>query len=142
MSILSNSLSMEQTNEILKANGLPSYENAFTITFRVKKKHFFMVQFGGLKYHTQQPYFSTSGAVLNHTRNGYKRGGQCQPWILPKHSLFRKFFDKWDTLHTQSFTMEQYNDLLKDLEELKEKYAHIDNDHFSNIVRFDREMSK
>lgn len=142
MSILSKSLSMEQTNEILKANGLPSYEDAFTITFRVKKKHFFTVQFGELKSHTQQPYFSTIGYVLNHNRSNYNRCGQCQSDILPKYSLFRNFFDKWDTLHTQSLTMEQYNELLQDLEELKEKYAHIDNDHFSNIVQFDREMSK
>lgn len=142
MSILSNSLSMEQTNEILKVNGLPSYEDAFTITFRVKKKHFFTVQFGGLKRHTQQPYFSTSGGILNHIRSDWNQCGQCQSYILPSGSLFRNFFDKWDTLHIKRLTMEQYNELVKDLEELKEKYTHIDNDHFNNIVRFDREMSK
>lgn len=142
MSILSNSLSMEQTNEILKANGMPTYEDAFTIAFRVKKKHFFIVEFGDVKFHAQQPHFSTSGGILNHIRSDWKQCGQCQPHILPKHSLFRKFFDKWDILHTKRLTMEQYKELLQDLKKLKEKYPHINNDRFSNIVEFDREMSK
>lgn len=136
------SQSMEETNSILKENNLPSYEDAFTLSFRIKKKHFFTVEFGGLKVHRQQPYFSTSGFALNHVRSNWKHGGQCQRNILPKGSLLYKFFEKWDVLHTKPLTMEQFKELKQDIEELKEKYDYVESNYFHAIVKFDREMSK
>jgi len=140
--LISKSKSMEETNDILKENNLPSYEDAFSLSFRIKKKHFFEVVFGDLKAQGQQPYFATSGCVLNYIRSDYNRCGQCQHDILQKGSLFYKFFEKWDVLHTKSLTMEQFNELKQDIEELKEKYDYVESNYFHAIVKFDREMSK
>jgi hypothetical protein len=142
MTLLNNSNSMEETNLILKENNLPSYENAFIVTFRLAKKKLFHVTFGGLKSHTQQPYFATSGTQLNHNRSGLSRGGQCQESILSKNTLAYKFYEKWNKLHIKELTMEQYNELVQDMEELKAKYNHIESTYFSEIVKFDREFSK
>lgn len=140
--MLTNSHSIEETNKILHGEGLPTYDDSFTITFRVKKKHFFTVEFGDVKAHRQQPYFSTSGTILNYNRSGYNSGGQCQERILSKGSRLEKFYQKWDKLHTKPLTMEQFKELKADLAWLKSNYAYIDNDRFSSIVEFDRKMSK
>lgn len=80
--------------------------------------------------------------VLNYTRSGLNSGGQCQERILLRGSILYTFFEKWDKLHTKELTMEQFNELKQDIEKLKEKYKYIESNRFSDIVRFDREMSK
>lgn len=140
--MLNNSKSMEETNSILEREGLPSYNDSFVITFRVKKKHFFTVEFGDVKAHGQQPYFSTSGGILNYIRSDYNRCGQCQNDVLSTNTTLYTFFRKWDVLHIKSLTMQQLNELKSDIEVLKAKYPYIESDSFDDIVAFDREMSK
>lgn len=139
---LSESTSLEETNVILKDNGYASYDDSLIYTFRIKKKNFFTVKFGDLKVHTQRPYFSTSGGVLNYGRSDYDRCGQCQDAVLSKGSITKAFYDKWDSLHLKALTEKQYKELLEDLEKLKEKYSFIESDRFNDVVKFDREMSK
>lgn len=107
----------------------------FEYTFQITKTIVFEVN-----YHTvgsnKSPYFSTSAAVFNRPKSDYNRCGQCQNDVL--FGLSMKFFKKWDELHLKDLTVEQYNNLIVDIELLKHKYNFIDNVRFSNI----RELSK
>ena len=140
--MLKNSKSIEETNLILKENDLLSYDDAFAVTFRISKKKFFRVNFGQTKSHRQQPYFTTSGGILNYKRSDWNRCGQCQDSILLENSKAYQFFDKWNKLHLSTLTKEQYKELHDDLQELKAEYRYIESDRFSDIVSFDRLMSK
>lgn len=138
---LSQSQSMEETNNILKESNLPSYEEAFVYAFRIRKKVEFTVAFGDVKAYTQQPYFSTSAGQLNHIRTDYNMGGQCQGDLLTANPIAMKFYKKWDVLHTKNLTHEQLKELLSDIEELKNKYPYVESGHFSDFVKLDREIS-
>jgi len=140
--MLKNSKSIEETNAILKENNVPSYDDSFTVTFRISKKKFFIVRFGETKSHSQQPYFATSGGILNHTRSDWATCGQAQCNVLPKNTKAFKFYEKWHKLHCSKLTKEQYKELYNDLQELKTTYKYIESDRFSEIVSFDRLMSK
>ena len=131
------SKSMEETNNILKGENLPTYEDSITLAFRDRKKVFFEINFGALKCHTQQPYFSTCANELNRNRSGFSRCGQAQKELLENPHLVA-FYEKWDVYHLENLSMEQYNELVKDVNELKNKVPFIDNTRFSSIVEFDR----
>lgn len=135
------SQSMEETNEILESNNLPSYNHSLSYSFRLRKKVYFMVEFGHLKDYERPPYFSTSGGVFNYIRSDWNRCGQCQDSVLQNNTVAKRFYDKWDKLHTKSLTMEEYHDLLNDLEEMKEQYPYVESTRFNIIVEHDREMS-
>ena len=51
--------------------------------------------------------------------------GQAQELILPKDSLAYKFYKKWDVHHIKDLTQEKYDEMIKDLEELKQTYEYI-----------------
>jgi hypothetical protein len=68
------------------------------------------------------PHFSTLAAMFNQPKTDYLHSGQCQETVLPKNSVAYKFYQKWDKCHGYDITQEQYDEMAKDLEELKEVY--------------------
>jgi hypothetical protein len=68
------------------------------------------------------PHFSTLAAMFNQPKTDYKTIGQCQEEVLPRNSVAHKFYQKWDKCHGYDLTQEQYDEMAKDLEELKEVY--------------------
>lgn len=132
----------QEQNKALNEQGIKGYEGSFTIAFRISKKKFFIVKYGSINSRNQEPYFSTSGGILNHVRSDWNQCGQCQKDILSTGLIARKFYDKWDEKHLSSLTLIEYDEMMKDLELLKEKYSYIDNDRFYYIVNHDRVMSK
>lgn len=140
--LLNNSNSMEETNEILKLNNLPSYEDSFAVSFRISKKKFLTVAFGNTKAYNQQPYFASSASTFNRNRTDFESCGQVQESLLSKDSVSYKFFEKWDLKHTANLNLNELEELKIDLEILKEKYPHIESDNFDDMVAFDRKLSK
>jgi len=116
--------------------------DSFHIAFQVSKKHIFEVSYY-LLGSNKDKYFATSASLLNYVRTDFNQCGQAQESLLSKKSAAYRFYQKWDALHTQKMTDEQYNEMLTDLSELKQKYDFVehlsDRDiNFSEIVELDR----
>ena len=107
----------------------------FKYTFQITKQIVFQISYYTLGKN-KSPYFSTSACVFNRPKSDYTQGGQCQEDVLTGVSL--EFFNKYDCLHSLDLTFEQYNSIVNDIEELKEKYNWIDNQNFYGI----RDLSK
>ena len=71
------------------------------------------------------PHFSTSASLFDKNRKDYERCGQCQSGVLPKNSLAMEFYQKFDKYHLTNLTTEQYNEIVKEIEKLKERYNFI-----------------
>jgi len=100
---------------MLETLNIASYNKSFTKKFTIKVKenentHFIhlTVEYGDMKT-TQLPYFSTSVSSSNGD------GGQCQDRVLPKDSILREFWEKWDFYHFQTLTNEEYEELMNDI---------------------------
>ena len=132
---------VEERNEYLKETGHAGYDKAFSLTFRDRKKNFFMVVYGEHGHNFQNPYFATSAGTLNFHRTDWESAGQGQDSILKNRKL-RKFFKKWDHLHLKMLTLEQFEEMQNDLNELKASIPYIESTSFYNIAQFDREESK
>ena len=92
---------------------------SFHYVFQITRTITFSVQYyrcGGNKH----KYFSTCAEVFNRPKTDYNQCGQCQDSVL--FGSAKKFYKKWDALHTLDLTDEQYNDILSDIEQLKSKY--------------------
>ncbi|MEE3344326.1 MAG: hypothetical protein VZS44_09570 [Bacilli bacterium] len=116
----------------------------FNYAFQLTKKIIFNVS-----YHTvgsnDYPYFSTSADEFNQPKTDYNRCGQCQPELCMGLALH--FYEKWDYLHCKKIENEaQFNELIEDIEELKNKYNYIEEiaDDHVNDISFNRirELSK
>lgn len=118
--------------------------NSFHIAFQVSKKHIFEVNYYRLGSNKNKE-FQTSASILNYGRTDYQQCGQAQESVLNIKTAAYRFYKKWDVLHLQPMTVEQYTEMLTDLNELKQKYDFIemlsDSDHgisFDKIVELDR----
>jgi len=67
-------------------------------------------------------HFTTSANQLNKRKNDYTQCGQAQESLLPKGSPAYEFYEKWDGKHLSELNLEEYQDLIKDLNELGERY--------------------
>lgn len=132
---------VEENNEYINERGFVGYEGEFTITFRDRKKVFFKVSYGTHGHLSQDPYFSTSAMEFNYGRTDWDRCGQAQEDLLKNRKL-KEFFNKWDDLHLKVLTFDEYDELMDDIEYLKDSIPYIESDRFSDIVEFDRELSK
>lgn len=98
--------------------------NEFKACFQITK----LVTFN-VKYYTlggnKNPYFSTSANLFFKNKKGFDSCGQCQERILPKGSLARKFYDKWDKKHLLALTNEELIELYEDVKALKNRYNHL-----------------
>lgn len=109
----------DKNNVALEVAGYASYNHALKekISFEVGVEDFktktvrFEVCYGDLKA-TQCPYFST-------TANSRDEGGQAQDGLLPKGTVVRAFWEKWDMYHLQMLRMDEYEEMINDLEVVK-----------------------
>ena len=109
-------VSDEKNNNMLETLNIASYNKSFTKKFTIKVKenentHFIhlTIEYGDMKVQ-QLPHFSTSASSSN---GDY---AQCQDRILPKDSILKEFWEKWDYYHLQTLTNEEYEELICDLE--------------------------
>lgn len=105
----------DENNTALEVAGYASYNRSFRekISFKDDKNKTitFEVCYGDLKAE-QTPYFST-------TSNSRDEGGQAQDRLLPEGTVVRAFWEKWDMYHLQMLTMDEYEEMLSDLEIVK-----------------------
>ena len=94
----------------------------FTSVFQINKTITFEVNYYTMGSN-KSPHFSTSANQFNRPKTDYNRCGQCQNDLLTGKA--KRFYDKWDKLHLSILTENQYNEMIEDLEELKNTYNHI-----------------
>ena len=95
----------------------------FKILFQISKMVLFEVSYYTLG-NNNNPYFTTSAMRFIRSKRGYNMCGQCQKNVLEGKSF--KFFNKYDNLHLKDLTTEEYNNIIEDIQELKENYNYIE----------------
>ena len=109
------SFGYDENNTALEVAGYASYNHSFRekISFKDDKNKtiVFEVCYGDLRAE-QTPYFSTMV-------NSRDEGGQAQDSLLPEGTVVRAFWEKWDMYHLQMLRMDEYEEMLKDLEIVK-----------------------
>lgn len=98
--------------------------NEFRAAFQVTKTIMFEVRYNTLGGNAA-PYFSTEAARLNTRRTDYSECGQCQERLLPKGSVARKFWEKWDAKHLDRLSDDERKQMWDDLGELRCAYNHL-----------------
>ena len=96
----------------------------FIASFQLSKKIVFNVNYYTLG-NNSCPHFSTSADEFNHPKTDYCRGGQAQEDLTKGFYVARRFWKKWDKKHLQDLTESEYEELMQDIETLKEKYNYI-----------------
>ena len=96
----------------------------FIASFQLSKKIVFEVNFYTLG-NNSHPHFSTSVYEFNQPKTDYCRGGQGQEDLTRCFLAARRFWKKWDKKHLQDLTENEYEELMQDIEALKEKYNYI-----------------
>ena len=91
--------------------------------FQITKMIVMQVQYYTLG-HNPNPRFSTSADVFNQPKTDYIMGGQCQDEVLTGLAL--KFYEKWNYCHLKDLTDAQWQEVVDDIEELKNKYNYIE----------------
>ena len=97
----------------------------FKYYFQITKLVMFKVEYYTLG-NNKNPYFATSADKFFKNKRDYECGGQAQDKLLPKNSIARQFWEKWDKEHLKDLSDDKYRELVKDIEELKEKYNYIE----------------
>ena len=100
--------------------------------FQISKTIIFEVEYTQLRGN-KTPDFSTQANKFNRPKTDWERCGQAQEALLPKSGEAYKFWKKWDKKHCQDLTDEEYNDLLKDIELLKECYNFIEQEQDESL---------
>jgi len=93
----------------------------FNYTFKITNKIIFEVN--------NERYFATSCAKFNDTNTDFVECGQCQE-ILPNGPA-KSFYDKWDCLHLSKLNTEQEQEIVMDIDNLKDAYEWIPSCAFS-----------
>lgn len=96
-------------------------KNEFLYVFCISRMKVFAVEYYTLSTNPR-PYFTTRAAEFNRPKTNYNHCGQCQEYITT--GAAKKFWRKWDALHCQDLTDDQYAELLQDIEALKKAYPH------------------
>ena len=99
-------------------------KKGFLSVFQVTRTITFEVEYYTLGSNSS-PYFSTSANVFNRPKTGYNEFGQCQESALPHGSKAYQFYKKWDNKHLSDLTESEYEEMISDLETLKNKYNYI-----------------
>lgn len=97
----------------------------FKYYFQITKLVMFEVEYCTLGSN-KNPYFATSANKFLKNKRGYGCCGQAQDRLLPKNSIVRQFWGKWDKKHLKDLSDDEYREITKDIEELKEKYNYIE----------------
>ena len=96
----------------------------FLAVFQVTRTITFEVEYYTLGSN-KNPDFSTSANEFNRPKTDYNRCGQCQEDVLPRGSKAYQFYKKWNYKHLLDLTESEYEEMIADLEILKNKYNYI-----------------
>ena len=99
-------------------------------SFQISKKIIFNVEYYILG-DNKNPYFSTSAGKFNQPKTDYEQVGQAQAELLPKFSTAMNFWNKWNKKHLNDLTLEEYQEVLNDVEVLKNCYNYIEKEQTS-----------
>lgn len=97
-------------------------EVCFELAVQLDKKRIFFVDYHVLGW-SSEPYFSTSAAVFNQPKTDYTECGQCQDRVLTGKA--REFWKKWDQYHLKKLEPEKLDELMQDIQGLKEEYNYL-----------------
>lgn len=120
----------EENKHIVKedldeSNIVNDTDKLFMLEFQLSKLSLFEVRYsrvGSNKY----PDFATSGCHFIQNKKDFDYCGQCQDKLLQSYPEAKAFYEKWDAKHLSTLTPEEYDDLMKDVQVLKDKYNYIE----------------
>lgn len=96
----------------------------FLAVFQVTRTITFEVEYYTLGSNSS-PHFSTSANIFNRSKTDYNECGQGQESVLPHGSKAYQFYKKWDNKHLSDLTESEYEEMIFDLETLKNRYNYI-----------------
>ena len=96
----------------------------FHAAFQLTRKIIFEVSYYTLGSN-DSAYFTTSAEEFNQPKTDYNRAGQAQDDLCT--GAARDFYKKWDHLHLHELKDEEFEEMVKDLEVLKQHYNYIEN---------------
>lgn len=96
----------------------------FMYAFQITRKIIFEVNYYTLGSNPS-PHFSTSAVEFNQPKTDYDRGGQCQEDVLPAGPA-KEFYTKWDYCHLHDLNDTQWQEVVDDIERLKQRYNYIE----------------
>lgn len=96
----------------------------FLAVFQVTRTITFDVEYYTLGSNSH-PNFTTSANAFNRPKTDYNQGGQCQESVLPHASKAYKFYKKWNGKHLEDLTELEYEEMVADVETLKNQYNYI-----------------
>lgn len=64
--------------------------------------------------------------VFCRSKKGFTRCGQIQNEVTKNYKTARQFCEKWEPKHIKKITDEEYNEIVSDLETLKQAYNYVE----------------
>jgi hypothetical protein len=114
----------------------------FHTVFQLTRKIIFEVDYYTLGSN-DSAYFTTSACEFNQPKTDFNRGGQAQKDLC--FGPAKTFYEKWDKYHLHRLDDEHFEEMIKDLEALKQHYNYIENkaDFKPEDIRFwqEKELS-
>lgn len=96
----------------------------FMYAFQITRKIIFEVRYSTIGSNSR-PDFATSAEEFNQPKTDYDRCGQCQDDILPDGPA-KEFYAKWDYCHLHDLNDAQWQEVVEDIETLKQRYNYIE----------------
>lgn len=112
----------------------------FHYVFKMNKMILFEVDYYTLGLNSS-PYFTTSVCEFIRSKRDFKSCGQGQERLLKTFDTAYNFYKKWDVKHLGDLSEDEYNELLTDIERLKEKYKYMERFKEKDDKYFDRGFS-
>lgn len=114
----------------------------FHTAFQLTRKIIFEVDYYTLGSN-DSAYFSTAAFEFNQPKTDWNRGGQAQEDLCS--GAAKAFYEKWDSHHLHSLDDKQFEEMIRDLDVLKEHYNYIETvaDSHPQDIRFwqEKELS-
>ena len=95
----------------------------FHAMFQLTRKTLFEVSYYTLGSN-KSAYFTTSAYEFNQPKTDWSRGGQAQEDLCT--GAAKAFYKKWDPKHLHMLDDQQFEEMVKDLEVLKQHYNYIE----------------
>ena len=113
----------------------------FKFSFQLSKLDILIVSYYKLNGN-KDAYFTISAAVLQRGKQDYAMCGQCQEEVSKGHGAARCFVRKFNSLHNECLNEMQYNEIVAEIEILKQKYNWIESESFNQIVSMSKLIPK
>lgn len=96
----------------------------FLYAFQITRMIIFEVEYRTLGSNPT-PHFSTCANEFNQPKTDWSRCGQCQDNVLPDGPA-KEFYAKWDYCHLHDLNDAQWQEMVDDIEMLKQRYNYIE----------------